>query len=52
MLTPQEQADWTHVAYRNNAAANGTAVAYTHPQYGTSAQALYLLTCTSTVLTV
>ena len=39
MLTPQEQADWTHVAYRNNAAANGTAVAYTHPQYGTSAQA-------------
>ena len=39
MLTPQEQADWTHVAYRNNAAANGTAVAYTHPQYGNSAQA-------------
>lgn len=39
MLTPQEQADWTHVAYRNNAAANGTAVAYTHPQYGTNAQA-------------
>ena len=39
MLTPQEQADWTHVGYRNNAAANGTAVAYTHPQYGTSAQA-------------
>ncbi len=39
MLTPQEQADWTHVAYRNNAAANGTAVAYNHPQYGTSAQA-------------
>ncbi|MEY4525164.1 MAG: hypothetical protein RIR57_534, partial [Bacteroidota bacterium] len=39
MLTPQEQADWTHVAYRNNAAANGTAVGYTHPQYGTSAQA-------------
>jgi len=39
MLNPQEQADWTHVAYRNNAAANGTAVAYTHPQYGSSAQA-------------
>jgi len=39
MLTPQEQADWTHVAYRNNAAANGTAVSYTHPQYGSSAQA-------------
>ncbi len=39
MLSPQEQADWTHIAYRNNAAANGTPVAYTHPQYGTSAQA-------------
>lgn len=39
MLTPQEQADWTHVAYRNNAAANGTAPQYRHPQYGTSAQA-------------
>ena len=39
MLTPQEEADWTHVAFRNNAAANGTPVAYTHPQYGTSAQA-------------
>ncbi|MFY9159220.1 SusC/RagA family TonB-linked outer membrane protein [Aquirufa ecclesiirivi] len=39
MLTPQEQADWTHVAYRNNAAANGTAASYSHPQYGTSAQA-------------
>ncbi|MDZ7899452.1 MAG: TonB-dependent receptor [Arcicella sp.] len=39
MLTPQEQADWTHIAYRNNAAANGTPVGYTHPQYGTNAQA-------------
>lgn len=39
MLTPQEQADWTHIAYRNNAAANGTEVKYTHPQYGTNAQA-------------
>ena len=39
MLTPQEQADWTHVAYRNNAAANGTAPQYNHPQYGSSAQA-------------
>jgi len=39
MLTPQEQADYTHIAYRNNAAANGTAVVYNHPQYGTSAQA-------------
>lgn len=39
MLSPQEQADWTHIAYRNNAAANGTEVKYTHPQYGSSAQA-------------
>jgi len=39
MLTPQEQADWTHIAYRNNAAATGTEVKYTHPQYGTAAQA-------------
>ncbi|MEL6945716.1 MAG: SusC/RagA family protein, partial [Bacteroidota bacterium] len=39
MLTPQEQADWTHIAYRNNAAATGTEPQYTHPQYGTEAQA-------------
>jgi TonB-dependent starch-binding outer membrane protein SusC len=39
MLSPQEQADWTHIAYRNNAAATGTAPAYTHPQYGNQAQA-------------
>ncbi|NBB27655.1 TonB-dependent receptor [Cellulophaga sp. BC115SP] len=39
MLSPQEQADWTQQAYRNNAAANGTAVQYTHPQYGSSATA-------------
>jgi len=37
MLNPQEMAEWTHVAYRNNAAANGTAVSYTHPQYGNQA---------------
>ncbi len=37
MLDPQQMADWTHVAYRNNAAANGTAVSYTHPQYGNQA---------------
>ncbi|MFM8361063.1 MAG: TonB-dependent receptor plug domain-containing protein, partial [Haliscomenobacter sp.] len=37
MLNPQEMAEWTHIAYRNNAAANGTEVKYTHPQYGTSA---------------
>ncbi|UBM60510.1 TonB-dependent receptor [Marinilongibacter aquaticus] len=39
MLTPQEQADWTHIAYRNNAAVNGTEPVYNHPQYGTNAQA-------------
>lgn len=39
MLSPQEQADWTHIAYRNNAAANGTAPQYTHPQFGNQAQA-------------
>jgi TonB-dependent starch-binding outer membrane protein SusC len=39
MLTPQEQADWTHIAYENNAAVNGTAVQYTHPQYGPNKQA-------------
>lgn len=37
MLNPQEMAEWTHIAYRNNAAANGTEVQYTHPQYGSSA---------------
>lgn len=34
MLNPQEMAEWTHIAYRNNAAANGTEPQYTHPQYG------------------
>ncbi|MEP7323920.1 MAG: TonB-dependent receptor [Saprospiraceae bacterium] len=38
-LSPQEEADWTHIAYRNNAAANGTEPKYIHPQYGTQAQA-------------
>ncbi len=33
-LNPQDMADYTFIAYRNNAAANGTAVQYTHPQYG------------------
>ncbi len=37
MLNPQDMADWTHIAYRNNAAANGTAPQYTHPQYGSNA---------------
>lgn len=39
MLNPQEMADYTHLAYRNNAAANGVEVKYNHPQYGTQAQA-------------
>jgi len=38
-LTPQQLADWTAVAQRNNAAANGTAVQYSHPQYGGTAVA-------------
>jgi len=37
MLNPQQMADWTHRAYENNARAAGTAPAYTHPQYGSSA---------------
>jgi len=36
-LNPQEMAEWTHRAYENNAAATGTAVQYTHPQYGSNA---------------
>lgn len=39
MLNPQEQADYTHIAYENNAAANGTPVQYTHQQYGPNKQA-------------
>ena len=37
MLNPQEMAEWTHIAYENNARANGTDPQYTHPQYGSSA---------------
>lgn len=37
MLNPQEMAQYTHIGYENNAAANGTAVQYTHPQYGNQA---------------
>jgi TonB-linked SusC/RagA family outer membrane protein len=37
MLNPQEMANYTHIGYENNAAANGTAVQYTHPQYGSNA---------------
>lgn len=36
-LNPQQMAEWTHIGYENNAAANGTAVQYSHPQYGSSA---------------
>jgi TonB-linked SusC/RagA family outer membrane protein len=39
LLNPQQYADWTHIAYQNNATANGTPVAYTHPQYGSNAVA-------------
>ncbi len=34
MLNPQQMADYTHIGYENNAAANGTTPQYTHPQYG------------------
>ena len=37
MLNPQDMADYTHIGFRNNAAANGTAPQYTHPQYGPNA---------------
>lgn len=37
MLNPQEMAEWTHIAYRNNATANGTEPDYAHPQYGSNA---------------
>lgn len=37
MLSPQDMATWTHTAYENNAAANGTEPQYTHPQYGSNA---------------
>ncbi len=37
MLDPQQMAEWTHIAYENNARANGTEPQYTHPQYGTQA---------------
>ena len=36
-LNPQDMANYTHIGYENNAAANGTAVQYTHPQYGSNA---------------
>lgn len=39
MLSPQELADYTAIAARNNAAANGTTPVYQHPQYGGTAVA-------------
>ncbi|HEX9958470.1 MAG TPA: SusC/RagA family TonB-linked outer membrane protein, partial [Fibrella sp.] len=35
MLNPTEYADWTWRQFRNTAMQNGTAVAYSHPQFGT-----------------
>ncbi|WP_281542943.1 SusC/RagA family TonB-linked outer membrane protein [Maribacter aestuarii] len=35
-LNPQEMAEYTHIGYENNAAANGTTPEYTHPQYGSN----------------
>ena len=37
MLNPQDMAEYTHIGFRNNAAANGTTPQYTHPQYGPNA---------------
>ena len=34
MMNPREMAEYTHIAYENNAFARGAAVRYTHPQYG------------------
>ena len=36
-LNPQQEAEWTHIAYRNSAAALGEAPNYSHPQYGSNA---------------
>ncbi|NNE76876.1 MAG: SusC/RagA family TonB-linked outer membrane protein, partial [Pricia sp.] len=35
-MNPLDMARYTHIAYENNAAANGTAVQYSHPQYGSN----------------
>lgn len=37
MLSPMDQAIWTHIAYENNAQVNGEPVDYNHPQYGSNA---------------
>jgi len=39
VLNPQQQADWTKIAIRNGAEANGVDVDYTTPQYGNGADA-------------
>ena len=44
-LNPQDMADYTHIAYRNNAAATGTPVQYTHPQYGSNPVPRFRTTC-------
>jgi TonB-linked SusC/RagA family outer membrane protein len=36
MMNPQDMARYTHIAYENNAAATGSPVQYTHPQYGSN----------------
>ncbi len=36
ILSPIDQARYTHIAYENNAAALGQPVEYNHPQYGTN----------------
>jgi TonB-linked SusC/RagA family outer membrane protein len=36
LLSPIDQARYTHLAYENNAAALGEPVAYVHPQYGSN----------------
>jgi len=36
MLSPFDQARYTHIAYENNAAALGVPVDYNHPQYGSN----------------
>lgn len=35
-LNPLDMAEYTHIGYRNNAAATNTPVQYTHPQYGSN----------------
>ena len=36
ILSPIDQAIYTHIAYENNAAVQGTPVEYVHPQYGSN----------------